>query len=150
MALLWSVFVGCTYYAILRYGRGAWVVGAVVFSHWVLDFVVHRPDLPLWLRGETRMGLGLWNSAAGTVLAEVFCFGAGLWIYTRFSAPVDNIGRYGFWSLMGFVLLGWISSIFAGAPPSIKAIAWGAMLLWLLVPWAGWADRHRQVVTPAH
>jgi hypothetical protein len=146
MALLWSILVGACYYAVRRHGRGAWVVGAAVFSHWILDFVVHRPDLPLWLHGETRFGLGLWNSAAGTVLAEVLCFGAGLWIYTRVTRPVDNIGVYAFWSLMGFILLGWISSIFAGAPPNTTGVAWGTMLLWLLVPWAWWADQHRQLV----
>ena len=117
-----------------------------MFSHWVLDFVVHRPDLPLWLHGDIRMGLGLWNSATGTVLAEVFCFGVGLWIYTNLTQPVDKTGVYAFWSLMLFMLLGWISSIFAGAPPNTTSIAWGAMLLWLLIPWAWWADQHRQLL----
>ncbi len=146
MALLWSVLIGACYYARRRYAPGAWVVGAAVFSHWVLDFVVHRPDLPLWLHGDIRMGLGLWNSATGTVLAEVFCFGVGLWIYTNLTQPVDKTGVYAFWSLMLFMLLGWISSIFAGAPPNTTSIAWGAMLLWLLIPWAWWADQHRQLL----
>jgi hypothetical protein len=108
MVLLWAVFVGCAYYTVRRYGRGAWVVGCAVFSHWGLDFIVHRPDLPLWLRGDTRMGLGLWNSPIGTVVAETLCFGLGL------------------------------------------CLAWGAMLLWLLVPWAWWVDRHREIAAIPH
>jgi len=144
MALVWSLLVGGAYGAIRRYGRGAVIVGLAVFSHWVLDLIVHRPDLPLWLRGGTRVGLGLWNSVIGTLAVEVLCFGGGLWIYARLSRPVDKIGTYAFWSFVGFVLLGWIISIFAGAPPSTAGIGWGALSLWLLVPWAGWGDHHRE------
>jgi hypothetical protein len=73
-----------------------------------------------------------------------------LWIYTRVTRPLDNIGVYGFWSLMVFILLAWIGSIFAGAPPNTTSVAWGAMLLWLLVPWAWWAEQHRQLVKTAY
>jgi hypothetical protein len=47
---------------------------------------------------------------------------------------------------MLLMLLGWISSIFAGAPANATSVAWGCMLLWLLVSWAGWADQHRQLL----
>lgn len=150
MAILWAILVGCAYYSIRRYARGALVVGFAVFSHWILDFIVHRPDLPLWLQGETRMGLGLWNSVTGTVVAEILGFCAGLWIYGHFTRPLDKVGMYAFWSLVGFMLLGWISSIFAGAPPNTAVIGWGAMSLWLLVPWAWWADRHRERARGPH
>lgn len=148
MTLLWSVFVGTAYYLIRRYERGALLIAAAVFSHWVLDFIVHRPDLPLWITGDDRVGLGLWNSVASTVFAEMFCFVAGLWIYLRSTRPSDKIGTYALWAFAGFVLVGWISSIFAGAPPNATAIGWGAMSLWLLVPWAGWADSHRKPKLP--
>lgn len=41
--------------------RGFWVIFALVFSHWILDWVVHRPDLPLYPGGAYMMGLGLWD-----------------------------------------------------------------------------------------
>ena len=48
-------------------------------SHWILDFLVHRPDLPLW-PGRPKVGLGLWNSWIAEVVIEVGIFAAGLWI----------------------------------------------------------------------
>jgi membrane-bound metal-dependent hydrolase YbcI (DUF457 family) len=65
MALVWSALVGGVYYGLRRDRRAAWVVAALVLSHWVLDFIVHRPDLPLWPGGQARAGLGLWNSWPG-------------------------------------------------------------------------------------
>jgi hypothetical protein len=145
MALVWSVLVGGTYYALRRYARGAWIVGLCVLSHWVLDFIVHRPDLPLW-PGGPRLGLGLWNSWAGSVAAEILIFGAGLWVYVRTTRAKDNVGRYGFWSLIIFLLLGWVGSLFASAPPNVTALAWGGMMMWLTVPWSWWADKHREIL----
>ena len=84
------------------------MVGAAVLSHWVLDFIVHRPDLQLCPGGQTRVGLGLWNSWPATIAVEVLCFGAGLWIYARCTRARDNVGRYGFWALhrISFLWLG--------------------------------------------
>ena len=125
------------------------MVGAAVLSHWVLDFIVHRPDLQLRPGGAARVGLGLWNSWTATIAAEVFCFGAGLWIYLSCTRARDNAGRYGFWALTAFLFLGWLSSLFAGAPPSVTALAWGGIAMWLTVPWGRWADRHRTIVHSA-
>ena len=55
----WSVGFGLVYYAVRRSGRNALILGAIVLSHWVLDFISHRPDLPLIPGMETRVGLGL-------------------------------------------------------------------------------------------
>jgi hypothetical protein len=143
MVLVWSVLVGGIYYALRRYARGARIVGLCVLSHWVLDFIVHRPDLPLW-PGGPRLGLGLWNSWAGSVAAEILIFGAGLWVYVRSTRARDNVGRHGLWSLIIFLLLGWVGSLFAGAPPNVTALAWGGMMMWLTVPWGWWADKHRE------
>jgi len=146
MGVVWALLVGGVYYALVRYPRGAWVAGLAVLSHWVLDFIVHRPDLPLWPGNSPRVGLGLWNSWAATISLEVFFFGAGVWIYLRSTRARDNIGRYAFWGFVVFLFLGWLSTVFAGPPPSVKALAWGGLAMWLLVPWAWWADRHRTIV----
>src|SRR6266702_1654805 len=66
----WSVAAAVFYRARTGYRRGAAVVGFLVFSHWVLDFVTHRPDLPLWPDGP-RVGLGLWGSVAATLAVEL-------------------------------------------------------------------------------
>ena len=139
----WSVPVGGIYFLVRRYARGSWNVGLAVLSHWVLDFLVHRPDLPLWPRGPC-VGLELWDSCA----LEVLFFGAGLAIYLATTAPRDAIGRYVFGLLMALLFLGWISTLLSGPPPSVNALAWGALTMWITVPWGCWADSHRTVKLP--
>ena len=149
MGVVWSVVVGGIYYVLRRYQRGAFVIAAAVISHWILDFIVHRPDLPLRPGGQARLGLGLWNSWPASIAVEVLFFGPGLWIYFSSTRARDNIGRYGFWSLMAFIFLGWISSLFAGAPPDVRSVAWGALVMWITVPWAWWADKRRDFILKA-
>ena len=149
MLFVWSLVVGGIYYGVRRYRRGVWVIAAAVISHWILDFIVHRPDLPLRPGGEARFGLGLWNSWPASIAVEVLFFGAGLWIYSSSTRARDNIGRYGFWFLMAFIFLGWIGSLLAGPPPNVRSLAWGALLMWITVPWAWWADKHRDLTLKA-
>ena len=146
MAVVWAIVLGAIYYTIRRNPRSALVVGVAVLSHWVLDFIVHRPDLQFYPGDPARVGLGLWNSWMATIAAELFCFGAGLWIYLSCTRARDNAGRYGFWALSAFLFFGWLSTLFAGAPPGPTALAWGGIAMWLIVPWSWWADRHRTIV----
>jgi LexA-binding, inner membrane-associated putative hydrolase len=149
MATLWAVVFAGIYYTLRRNAESALVVGAAVLSHWVLDFIVHRPDLQLYPGSVARVGLGLWNSWSATVAAEVLCFSVGLWIYLSCTRARDNSGRYGFWALIAFLFFGWVSTLFAGAPPNVTSLAWGGIAMWLTAPWAWWADRHRAVVPSA-
>jgi hypothetical protein len=146
MATVWAVLFSAIYYALRRNARSAVVVGAAVLSHWVLDLIVHRPDLQLYPGGETRVGLGLWNSWAAAIAAEILFFGAGLWMYLSCTRARDHVGRYGFWALIAFLFLGWVSALLAGAPPSATSLAWGGVTIWLTVPWGWWADKHRAFI----
>ena len=139
----WSVLIGGGYFVVNRAWREAWLLALLVLSHWLLDAVVHRPDLPLTPFGEARVGLGLWNSFAATLLVETALFVAGCWIYARTTRALDAIGRWGFWSLVGFLLLVYAANLFGEPPPSEAAIAWVGQAQWLLVLWAFWLDRHR-------
>ena len=47
------------------------MIGLVVFSHWILDFIVHPPDLPILFRGSPELGLGLWTSGPGLVFSLI-------------------------------------------------------------------------------
>ena len=143
MALRWALAVGLIYYLLRRYIRGAWVAGVLVLSHWALDFLVHRPDLPLW-PGGPKDGLGLWNSWPATISAEVLLFGAGVWLYVTATRARDWVGRYALWSLVVFLFLGWLAATFGPPPPNVHQLAIGAMGMWLVVPWAWWADAHRE------
>jgi membrane-bound metal-dependent hydrolase YbcI (DUF457 family) len=74
------------------------VLGAVVFSHWLLDLVVHRADLPI-LPGNAgdlpRLGFGLWRVPAASIAVELALVVAGAWLYWRAAAQTsrDPTGR---------------------------------------------------------
>jgi hypothetical protein len=127
---------------------GSWrvggLVGLLVVSHWLLDLVTHRPDLPIWPGGPV-VGLGLWYSIPGTLVLEGALLVAGVWLYTRATTARDRTGRLGFSSLIGLCLLIWATQPWTPLPPNAAAVAWGALVLWLLPPWSQWADRHRKV-----
>ena len=142
MAILWSVVAGLIARAILRDGRAAWILGAVVFSHWVLDFFTHRPDLPLWAGGP-RVGLGLWNSIAGTILVEGAFFAGAVALYAYRAKPAGPLGRWALWGLVALTGGIWISQPWSPPPPSATAVALVALAIWILPLWAGWVERHR-------
>ncbi len=146
-ALLWSILLGLVYFMIRRERKGGIVLSLVVFSHWILDFLTHRPDLPLGFSGTSTVGLGLWNSIAGTLIVEIGLFLAGALIYARMTAPKDKTGRYGLWTLVAVLMVIYLTSIFGPPPPNITAIGIAGNLGWLFVLWGYWVDRHRVVRT---
>src|SRR5438132_6962683 len=94
MLLIWGAIFAALCASVTR-ERLAWlVVGALVVSHRVLDWITHRPDMPLY-PGSAKFGLGLWNSVPATIAVEVVMFFAGIWIYARATRARDAIGRWG-------------------------------------------------------
>lgn len=148
MGIVWGLAFGALYFALTRYARGAVVVALLVPSHWVLDLVAHRPDLPLYPGGSARLGLGLWNSPIATVIVEAVIFIVGLAIYARTTQARDRAGRYGLWGLVAFLVLLYVASAVFPPPPSVKALAWSALIGWPLTLWPWWVDRHRASVAP--
>jgi hypothetical protein len=123
--------------------RIAKLLGALVLSHWVLDVITHRPDLPLWPGGPV-VGFGLWNSIGATIVVEGALLAVGLWIYLRASAARDRVGRLALAALVAVTSLIWVSQPWSPPPPSAATVAWGGLVLWLLPIWAGWIDAHRR------
>jgi len=144
MVLGWAFLAGGFYYGFTRYRYGAWTMAALVLSHWVLDWLTHRPDLPLW-PGGPRVGLGMWHSVPVTLIVELLLFAVCLAIYLGTTRPRDGIGRWAFWTLIAFYLAVYLLDVFGPPPPNPRAIAWTALAAWLLPLWAWWADRHREV-----
>jgi membrane-bound metal-dependent hydrolase YbcI (DUF457 family) len=142
-SILWAIILGSVYFAIRRYGIGALMIGLGVVSHWILDFITHRPDLPLAPWSNEMAGLGLWNSVSWSIIVEGAIYLLGVIIYSRFTEPIDRVGKYAYWSLVIFLPVVWIANIFS-VPPNEEAIAYSALLLWLLIPWGYWIDKHRQ------
>jgi hypothetical protein len=142
MSAVWATAATLLGRQVYRSWRTGALLGALVLSHWLLDLVTHRPDLPIWPGGQV-FGLSLWNSILGTILVEGSLFAAGIWLYTRATRARDATGR---WALVGLlVLIGavWATQPWSPPPPSAVAVAWGGLVLWLLPPWAGWVERHR-------
>ena len=152
--LLWAVALGGTVHFFPRNGKkgdglgSALVVGGLVVSHWVLDAIVHRPDLPV-LPDVPYVGLGLWNSIAATIVVEGSMFAAGVALYVRSTRARDRIGRWGLAAFVAFLVVAYVTNILAPPPPSARALAYGALVAWLLVPWPYWIDRRRVSSGPA-
>jgi hypothetical protein len=138
----WSIAAGIVNYVFRRSARESVIVGALVLSHWVLDFLTHRPDLPLWPNGP-KVGLGLWNSVPATIAVEVPLFVIGLAVYLRTTRARDRIGSVALWALVIFLGLTYAANVFSPPPPEAGAIAWLGLATWLFVPWGWWIDRHR-------
>ncbi len=140
----WGVAFAAIYVALRRARLSTAVTLALlVVSHWLLDYLTHRPDLPLTPYGIERFGLGLWNSLPGTLTAEFAIFAVGLLLYLRGTTPRDRIGSAGLWALVGFMAVVYLASVFGPPPPSATAVAWSAQAIWLLVAWGYWIDKHR-------
>jgi membrane-bound metal-dependent hydrolase YbcI (DUF457 family) len=144
MAIVWGIAVAVIYFAFARYGRGAFILFLGVVSHWVLDYVTHAPDLPLW-PGGPKVGLGLWNSPPMAIVIESAMYATGILIYRDVTAPRDRIGSIVMW-LFILALAGiYIGNASGAPPPNERTLALMALSLWLLPLWAWWFDRHRVV-----
>lgn len=147
--ILWAMLFAIVYGVLRKSTRGAVVCGLAVVSHWLLDFITHRPDLPLYPGGTFRAGLGLWNSLWATVVVEGIVFGVGVWLYLRTTRALDRKGVVGLWVLLSLLAVIYLANILGTPPPSAEAIAWVGQSQWLLIAWGYWLDRHRQVVAVA-
>jgi len=143
----WALLMGGGYLLVRRERRGALILGALVISHWVLDAIVHQPDLQLFPGSTTVIGLHAWSSLLLTVSVEASLFAFGLWFYCRSTSPIDARGRWGLVALVVFLLAIYGGNLFSAPPPNTEAIAWVGQLQWLLVLWGYWIDRRRQVST---
>jgi hypothetical protein len=139
----WAILFAVIYWFSKRYIRGSIVLGLCVVSHWFLDLFVHRPDLPLYPGNSPLFGFGLWNYSIGTIFLEGMLFLLGVLFYFQTTKALDKIGIYGFWSLVGILLIIYIGNILGPAPPNAAAIAWVGNTQWLFIFWAYWIDRHR-------
>ncbi len=144
--LIWSVLFGLVYYLIRKNLKSSIVVGSLVMSHWILDWITHRPDLPLLPWFGLKVGLGLWNHVLITLIIELFIFVIGAYLYIKVTKATNKKGSIGLWSLLIFLVLIYFMNVFGDPPPSDGPIAYVGLSMWLLVAWGYWIDLNRKTV----
>jgi len=142
--VLWSAIFAAAYLLLRRSGvKAAMVIAALVFSHWVLDVMTHRPDMPLAFGDSLRVGLGLWNFPILGVVFELLLFAIGVALYANHTKASNRQGSIGLWSLVAFLVGVYAMNLLGPPPPSAEAVAWTAQALWLVIAWGFWVDHHR-------
>jgi hypothetical protein len=148
--IVWGVVFGWICRVLFGGRRTVAIIAMLVVSHWVLDVVTHRPDMPIYPGGPT-VGLGLWNSVPSTLGVEVAMYVTGAWLYATFTRARDSAGRWGFVSLAVLLGAAYLASLMGPPPPSVPALYASAIVgSGVILLWSWWADFHRDPrVSPA-
>ena len=145
--LIWALIFGAVYYFIKKDLKSSLVLGILVLSHWILDLITHRPDLPLFLGSDSPLvGLGLWNSIIGTVIIESLIFIVGVYLYIAVTKVKNKVGNYSLWSFIIFLGIVYLLNLFGPPPESAEAVGYVSLAQWLLITWAYWIDRNRSII----
>lgn len=142
--LIWALLFGIVYFLIKKNIRVAIILGLLVLSHWVLDLFVHIPDLLIFPGLELKVGLGLWNSFAATLILEGLVFTVGLYLYLKSTNAKNKTGTFALLGLVVFLVAIYISNLFGPPPPSAEAIGIVSNSQWLIILWAYWIDKNRE------
>ena len=141
--IIWGLLFGIIYYLIKKNLKSSILLGALVVSHWVLDLIVHIPDLPLVPWSNTKVGFGLWNSIPLTLIVEGLIFFGGVYLYFSTTKPKNKKGSFGLYGLIIFLIFSYIMSLLGSAPPNVEAVGFAGLAMWIIVILAYWVDRNR-------
>lgn len=145
----WAVALAGCYVLIRGDRRGGVVLGILVVSHWFLDVLVHRPDMPLWPGPSPLFGIGLWQSYPATLLVEALVFGSGMGLYLETTVGRDGVGRWGLFGLVLLILVFYAGALLGPPPPGLSTLVFVSILgVILLVSLAAWVSRHRDQTVP--
>ncbi|SFF08131.1 hypothetical protein SAMN05518672_115111 [Chitinophaga sp. CF118] len=146
MGVVWGFVVGSIYWLFKRDIRGTVVIGLCVLSHWFLDLIVHTADLPLTPFGDYKVGFGLWNHVALTLIIELIIFLAGTYIYATFTKTRNKIGKWMLWTLVTLLVLVQVGNTFGPAPSDsvMKLFVSFTTLMAIIISIAYWVDRNRE------
>jgi hypothetical protein len=146
MDVVWGALLAGGYFLFRRYSRGAWVIFAVVLSHWVLDWLSHRPDMALAPGFHRYFGLGLYNSPLGLLIVEGAIWIAGIITYLRTTRSKGVAGNLVLG--LGIVIFTalWLLSFNGAPPPSIHVLIVVDLFLFpLVIGWMYLVDHLREL-----
>jgi hypothetical protein len=143
LALVWSGALALLYRAARRDTKAALIIGAAVFSHWVLDWITHLPDLPLVPGAGPKFGLRLWDAPTATLVIELAMFAGGLTLYLATTRARNVAGHVSLWSIVALLALAYWGNVVGPPPPSVTALKTVALAGSVLTLWFLWVDRTR-------
>jgi membrane-bound metal-dependent hydrolase YbcI (DUF457 family) len=144
--VIWGLLFGLIYYTLKKDTKTSIVLFLLVISHWILDLLTHRADLPIFPWSDFKVGLGLWNNVFLTIILESIIFIGGVYLYTRVTESKNKKGTIALISLVVFLGIIYIMNIVSPPPPDEKAIGYAGLLMWLFVAWGYWIDRNRSTI----
>jgi hypothetical protein len=122
----------------------ALVMAVAVLSHFFLDLLIHRPDLPVSVGDSPTLGLGLWNFVLASYVVEGLIFFGGLWVYMRVTTGATFAGKYGMLIFAAFLFITNLLNLFSTPPPDSQTLAVFSLTTYLLsIGIAFWLDRKR-------
>jgi hypothetical protein len=145
-SIVWGALFAVIYYFIRKNIKGSLVLCSLVVSHWILDFIVHRPDLPIIPWSDLRVGLGLWHSVLFSIIIEVLFLSIGAFLYISITKAKNKIGNLALWGLLVFLIIIYFANVFGPPPLSVEAIGFAGLSQWIIIAWAYWIDRNRYSV----
>jgi hypothetical protein len=96
MDIVWAALLAGACLLWRRHARGAYILFAVVVSHWVLDVISHRPDMRIAPGIPGAFGFGLWNSMPATLMVEGGMWLLAIGLYVRATRTDSRAGTYAF------------------------------------------------------
>jgi len=144
---VWGALLAAGYYFVRRYWSGSLLIFLVVLSHWFLDFIAHRADMPLMPGIPRYYGLGLYNSRIGMIVVEGLIWLGGVVIYVRATTSKKRLRTVVFWTGVAVLTWLWLFSLKGLPPPgTIEQVAISSLaFMSVTVVWAHWIDDMRVV-----
>jgi len=147
MGILWGACFALLYWLAKKDRRGALVLGFCVVSHWLLDLIVHAPDLPILPTDVPKVGFGLWNSPIGTAVVEGAIFLIGLVLYLRSTRARNGTGKWTLWLLVVLLVVNQIAAKFSPPPTDQHVLGWAGQYQWIFVLLGYWVDKNRVITS---
>jgi membrane-bound metal-dependent hydrolase YbcI (DUF457 family) len=142
--VVWGLLFGGIYYMRSHAFRQATMLFGLVVSHWLLDVVVHRRDLPMWFGDSPHVGFGLWDRTPVYLIVEFGMFFGGFYMYLGSTPGRRRTATVGLWSLVAVLSAIQLFRVFGSPPRREIGLALASQLQWVIVAAAWWIDRHRQ------
>ena len=135
MTPVWMVIGACLYKTVVRSTsqRDMVIIALAVASHWLLDFISHVPDLPIFIAREPVVGIGLWQSVIATKAVETLLLAIGVWIFWRAGSVKTRTNKIAFGVLSLFLLVLALASDKVGLPENGHDKAVTALILFVAV-----------------